>query len=416
MLRSMFTAVSSLNMHQNYLDVIADNLANSNTTGFKASRIVFQDQFAQLMSPGSSPSGTRGGINPTQIGLGAQLGYVSPLFTQGTLQSTGVNTDLAIQGDGFFVYNEGADMRFSREGSLQVDASGYLVNNSTGLRIQGWSLQAGATAVDTNSPIGSIRIPLDQTKAQATTLATLAGNLDSTTAFGAGVTPVPIEVTMAVYDSLGTQHDVKFSFTRTAADTWTYTYENGAATPPSGTLTFDTDGQLTTGNPSTQATPVMFTVPGANGADNTDFTIDMSKLTMLATESSVAETSQNGLAAGTVSDIYAAPNTGQVYLVYSNGLKEEIGQLALARFANPTGLIRDGHNLFETGLNSGDPQIGTANSNGRGSIASGYLEASNVDMAQEFTNMIMAERGFQASSKVITTSDEILQELVNLKR
>jgi flagellar hook protein FlgE len=412
----MFTAVSSLNMHQNYLDVIADNLANSNTTGFKASRIVFQDQFAQLMSPGSSPAGTQGGINPTQIGLGAQLGYVSPLFTQGTLQSTGVNTDLAIQGDGFFIYNQGADMRFSREGSLQVDASGYLVNNSTGLRIQGWSLQAGATTVNTNGPIGSIQIPLDKTKAQATTQATLAGNLDATTTFGAGSTATPIPVTMAVYDSLGTQHDVKFTFTRTGDHTWDYTYQNGAATPPTGTLTFDDKGQLTGGNPSATTPVTNFTITGANGAADTVFTIDMSKLTQLASASSVAETSQNGLAAGSVSDIYAAPNTGQVYLVYSNGLKEEIGQLALARFSNPSGLIRDGHNLFETGLNSGDPQIGAANTNGRGAIASGYLEASNVDMAQEFTNMIMAERGFQASSKVITTSDEILQELVNLKR
>jgi flagellar hook protein FlgE len=127
-------------------------------------------------------------------------------------------------------------------------------------------------------------------------------------------------------------------------------------------------------------------------------------------------TSQDGLASGTVSDVYISPNDGAVSLVYSNGMVEQVGQLALARFTNPNGLVRAEGTAFLAGLNSGDPQIGAALTGGRGSIASGYLEASNVDMAQEFTNMILAQRGFQASSRVITTSDEILQELVNLKR
>ena len=142
MIRSMFTAISSLNLHQTYLDVIADNLANTNTTGYKSSRVVFQDQFAQIMSSGSAPSGTSGGINPTQVGLGVKLGYVSPVFTQGMLQSTGRSTDLAIQGDGFFIYAAGDEQRFSREGSLEIDATGFLVNNSTGMRIQGWTVPA----------------------------------------------------------------------------------------------------------------------------------------------------------------------------------------------------------------------------------------------------------------------------------
>jgi flagellar hook protein FlgE len=409
----MYTAVSSLNLHQNYLDVIADNLANANTTGFKASRVVFQDQFAQIMSPGSGPTATQGGINPTQVGLGVKLGYISPDFVQGSMQSTGNNSDLAIQGDGFFIYDQGADTRYSREGSLQIDASGYLVNASTGLQIQGWSVPVGQTTVNTNGPIGSIKIPIGATKAQATSNTVLGGNLDSGTAWPQLPTDpatVPVSVTMGIYDSLGKMQTVDVSFSRTGNNIWQWSYtDNGTTT--NGTVTFDNNGKYVSGNPAAALTKT-----GANGANNISFNLDMSKVTMLSANSSVAETYQDGLAAGTVSDIFAAPNTGIVYATYSNGLKEEIGQVALARFANPSGLIRDGSNNFKAGLNSGTPQIGEANTNGRGAIESGYLEASNVDMAQEFTNMIMAERGFQASSKVITTSDEMLQELVNLKR
>ncbi len=137
---------------------------------------------------------------------------------------------------------------------------------------------------------------------------------------------------------------------------------------------------------------------------------------MLSADTTLSPRSQDGLAAGSVSELYGAPNTGEMYLVYSNGLKQLVGQLALAHFTNPSGLLRAGGNQYKIGLNSGEPQIGTANTGGRGAISSGYLEASNVDMAQEFTNMILAQRSFQASTRVITTSDQILQELVNLKQ
>ncbi len=408
MLRSMFTAITSLNLHQNYLDVIADNLANATTTGFKASRVVFQDQFSQIMSYGSAPSAAQGGINPTQIGLGVKLGYISPMFTQGMLQSTGRNTDLAIQGDGFFIYDQGMDRRYSREGSLEIDANGFLVNNSTGLRIQGWQAPDDGSAIDLNQPIGEIFIPLNDTLALATKNAVMGGNFDSETALNG-----KIEATVAVYDSLGNATTVPITFTRTtnnaASTVWSWT-AGAPANGGSGTITFDTGGQCTA------STGTNITIPGANGAAQTSFTMDVSKLTMLANDSSISMTSQDGLAAGTVSDVYATPNTGEIYVVYSNGLKKEIGQIAVARFTNPSGMLRAGQNLFREGLNAGTAQIGTANSNGRGIIASGYLEASNVDMAQEFTNMILAQRGFQASSRIINTSDEILQELVNLKR
>ncbi len=413
MIRSMFTAISSLNLHQNYLDVIADNLANANTTGYKASRVVFQDQFAQIMSSGAAPSATSGGINPTQVGLGVKLGYITPVFTQGMLQSTGRSTDLAVQGGGFFVYAQGENRRYSREGSLEIDADGYMVNNSTGMRIQGWTLAAGQTTVDTNRPVGDMAISLDSTTAQVTSAVNMGGNLDSTTAVGDTV-----DTTFGVYDSLGELHTVTIQFTRAGASQWNWAMQ----TPPAGVtgagaINFDLNGHYTSHTMTTA-----FHVPGSAGADDIDITVpnladlDFSTITQLSADTSVSVTSQNGLPAGSVTDIYGAPNTGEIYLVYSNGLKQLVGQLALAHFTNPAGLLRSGQNLFKGGLNSGDAQIGAAGTGGRGMISSGYLEASNVDMAQEFTSMILAQRGFQASSRVITTSDEVLQELVNLKR
>jgi flagellar hook protein FlgE len=182
-----------------------------------------------------------------------------------------------------------------------------------------------------------------------------------------------------------------------------------------GTITFDADGQVDAANPPTVNTPAQ--IPGSDGAtDPFPVEFDFTNLTQLTSATTATVTSQDGLSAGSVSDVYVSPKDGIVSLIYSNGLVEEVGQIALARFTNPIGLARAENTSFVAGLNSGEPEIGAANSGGRGLLASGYLEASNVDMAQEFTNMILAQRGFQASSRVITTSDEILQELVNLKR
>ncbi len=423
MIRSMFTAISALNMHQKYLDVVSNNLANANTTGYKASRVLFQDQFSQMLTPGSAPADPLGGTNPTQIGLGVRLGYVSPNFTQGTMQSTGRNMDLGIQGDGFFIYGKDAGRRYSREGSMSLDANGYLVDSASGLRTQGWL--TGTNGIDTNLPVGDIKINTDQTLAKATANVNFGGNLSAATATdGTGT----VSVSMGAYDSLGKLTTASVKFTRTAANplVWNWAVVDPATGLPNaatgvgdGTITFDANGQLdTTVSPNpVVTTPVQ--IPGSAGSANGGqiaLNLDFSKLTMLNTTTSATVTSQDGLAAGTVSDVTIAPNDGKVSLVYSNGMVQEVGQVALARFTNPAGLVRSDGTAFMAGLNSGDPQIGAASTGGRGSIASGYLEASNVDMAQEFTNMILAQRGFQASSRVITTSDEILQELVNLKR
>jgi flagellar hook protein FlgE len=364
-----------------------------------------------------------GGTNPTQIGLGVRLGYVSPNFTQGTLQNTGRNMDLGVQGDGFFIYGQDAGRRYSREGSMSLDAEGYIVNSATGLRTQGW--MAGANGIDPNLPVDDIQIDTDSTLAQATENVLFGGNLSAATATdGTG----SVMVSMGVYDSLGALTTGTVKFTRTAGNplVWDWAIVDPATGNPNaatgvgaGTVTFDVNGQLdaaVTPNPVV-TTPVQ--LPGSAGSANGGqiaLTLDFSRLTMLNAATSATVTSQDGLATGTVSDVFIAPTDGTVSLIYTNGLTEQVGQVALARFSNPAGLMRADGTSFTAGLNSGDPQIGAAAVGGRGSIAAGYLEASNVDMAQEFTNMILAQRGFQASSRVITTSDEILQELVNLKR
>ncbi len=419
MIRSMFTAISSLNLHQKYLDVVSNNLANANTNGYKSSRVLFQDQFAQMLAPGAAPSATQGGVNPTQIGLGVGMGYVSPDFTQGTLQSTGRNLDLAVQGDGFFVYGQDAGRRYSREGSMGLDAEGFLVNAATGMRTQGWLADATG-AIDTNGTVDDIQIDTSKSLAKATENVFMGGNLSANTD-GAGT----VNVTMGVYDSLGDLQQAAVRFTRggvagAPTNVWTWQVMDTSVTPPvagtgTGTVTFDANGQVSLTTPPTVGTAA--TIPGSAGSTTPiPVTLDFTKMTQLTATTSATVTSQDGLAAGTVTDVYISPNDGAVSLVYSNGLSEQVGQVALARFANSSGLMQSEGTTFMAGLNSGDAQIGAASSGGRGAIASGHLEASNVDMAQEFTNMILAQRGFQASSRVITTSDEILQELVNLKR
>lgn len=412
MTTSMFTAIGALGLHQTFMDVVADNLANANTPGFKASRVLFQDQFSQVLSPGSAPSTGNGGLNPVQVGLGAQMGYATPIFTQGMLQETGRNLDLAIQGDGFFIYTDSAGgYRYSRDGSLQVDSQGYLVNGATGARVQGWQLETGqAGPVDPLQPITSLRLPLDLTLARATTKVSFGGNLyPQSTDSGGGATTYT--TTAGVFDSLGARHDLQIKFTSAGDLAWDWEVTGPEGASGNGTLTFDENGQI-----ADDSTGGTVTIPGANGAADMEVTLDFSGATMLAGPNSLTLSSQDGLAAGQVSDVYVAPNTGEIYLLFTNGLKQLLGQTAIARFANPSGLLRDGHSMFRVGLNSGDPSVGLPNTGGRGSVAPEHIEGSNVDMAKEFTNMILAERGFQASARVITTSDEMTLELVNLKR
>jgi flagellar hook protein FlgE len=405
----MFSAISGLKNHQTFMDVVGNNIANVNTTGFKQSRVTFQDILSQTVRSASGPQNGRGGVNPEQVGLGAVLGGIETIQSQGTLQSTGKVTDMAIQGDGFFVVSDGKQNLYTRDGAFDLGVDGTLLNPSSGLKVMGWQANPITGAVDSTLPPTSIAIPIGAgMTGKASTTLTTTGNLDATAASTASV---PLSAT--VYDSLGNAHQLTLTFTKASptANQWQYTV--GDATNPSlatGSVTFTSEGKYD----PTANTPATVNLPLTNGATTPEsFTLDLSQLSQLSSASNLTSNT-DGASAGSLTT-FSVGSGGEITGVYSNGFKQPLGQIALASFQNPGGLMKAGGNLFSISPNSGSASIGAADSNGRGQIATGFLEGSNVDLAQQFTNMIMAERGFQANSRVITTSDEILQDLVNIK-
>ncbi|MFZ3172778.1 MAG: flagellar hook protein FlgE [Carboxydocellales bacterium] len=423
MMRSLFAGVSGLKNHLIKTDVIGNNIANVNTIGFKKSRANFQDMLNQSIRGASSPQGGRGGTNPQQVGLGVTLASIDTIQTQGNLQSTGKMTDLAVQGDGFFILSNGSENVYTRAGTLDLDRNGNLIN-SAGLKVQGWLPDAAGTISTTSALTGLSVIVGSSMPPKATTAATFANNLDASSAIPVVGPPAvagythPIIVT--VYDSLGVAHAVSLALENKGANTWEVTLTNvtGVAVP----------GTLAPGAPvnvkftplgvydpvaSTAGPTVDFTPDG--GANAVSVALDFTTLTQYAAETTARATDQNGNESG-ILRAYTIDTTGTITGAYSNGLTQTLGQVALANFSNPGGLVKEGENIFRKSNNSGEPDIGEASKGGRGSIAPGNLEMSNVDLSQEFTDMIVTQRGFQANSRTITTSDEMLQELVNLKR
>jgi flagellar hook protein FlgE len=413
MMRSMFSAISGLKNHQTFMDVVGNNIANVNTTGFKQSRVTFQDILSQTLRSASGPQNGRGGVNPEQVGLGAILGGVETVQTQGTLQSTGKVTDMAIQGDGYFVVSDGKQNFYTRDGAFDLGIDGTLLNPSSGLKVMGWQANPVTGVVDTTVPPTSISIPIGAgMTGKASTTLTATGNLNSSTAANG---TVPLSTT--VYDSLGNPHQLTITLTKptTTSNSWGFTVADAAGTTlstSSNTVAFTSAGKYDT--TAGANTPATVTLPLTNGATTPEtFTLDLSQLTQLSAASNLSSNT-DGASAGNLTT-FSVGSSGEITGVYSNGYKQPLGQIALAAFQNPSGLMKAGGNLFTNSPNSGNPSIGTPDSAGRGQIATGFLEGSNVDLAQQFTNMIMAERGFQANSRVITTSDEILQDLVNIK-
>jgi flagellar hook protein FlgE len=397
----MFSGVSGLRSHQTMVDNIGNNIANVNTFGFKSSTVVFQDLLSQVLQGAGMPTGTAGGTNPAQIGLGVKVAGITTSFTQGAAQSTGRATDLSIQGDGFFmVAGSSGEQLFTRAGALSFDALGRLVTASGDI-VQGWTATADGV-VNTNAGVGSIVMPLgQQIRPVATTGISLGGNLDADAADGTEVT-----TTITVYDDAGSPYDVRLTFTRSGAS-WDITADvtdaAGNVTNPAvgPSLTF-TDGALTSANPTLTIGATTITLDGAG-------------LVQFAGPSGAAALSQNGAALGTLQSFTIAGD-GTINGVFSNGRTRPLGQIALANFTNPAGLEKAGDSTYRATVNSGNPAIGAPGTGGRGAILSSTLEMSNVDLAAEFTNLIIAQRGYQANSRVITSSDELLQELVNLKR
>lgn len=392
MLRSLFSGISGLRAHQTMLDVTGNNIANVNTVGFKSSSTQFQDTLSQVLSNAGAAQNGVGGTNPAQVGLGVRVAGITTNFTQGAAQLTNNSTDMMISGDGFFVVNKGGQEYYSRAGAFTRDATGQLVTPDGGL-VQGWTAVNGV--IDVNSPLTDLRLTNAATMAaKATTATSFEGNLPSDAAVGS----TPLNKQITVYDSLGNARQVSLTFTKLAAG-WSVSGTDGTSNLASTPLAFDAAGKMTTA------------MPLALGA----VAVDLSTITGMAGLDTVKSKTQDGQQAGTLQS-FTLNADGTLMGAFSNGMKQIVGQLSLATFNNPVGLEKAGASLYRTTVNSGAAQVGTAGSGGRGTLIGGSLEMSNVDLSAEFTNLIVAQRGFQANSRVITTSDEVLQELVNLKR
>jgi flagellar hook protein FlgE len=428
-LRAMYSGVSGLRAEGEALGVVGDNIANVNTVGFKGQRAVFKDVLGHSILAGTASA---------MPGSGVEIGSVQQMFTQGSLMNTGVSTDLALNGDGFFVVQgtvAGVQGNFyTRAGQFNIDNSGFLTTTE-GLQVQGYMANADGTFA---ASMSSIKAPTSSVQPHATEAMTVTANLDATSATPTAAwdpqdpaNTANYSTSMTVYDSLGNSHGLDVYFRKTGANTWDYhVLAKGAdMNPPvagnvevgSGNMAFTTDGALNTmtqvpisvtfggGATAAQAITMDFGTPIAGGGTGLDGT------TQFGSPSNVSSQSQDGYSSGDFSGV-TVDGQGVVMGLYTNGQKLAIGQLSVAKFRANEGLGRAGQNLWIETRESGTAAMGTAGAGGRGAISAGALEGSNVDLAEEFVGLIQHQRAFSANSKTITTADEMLQELINIKR
>ncbi len=420
---SFYSALSGLDTSSTAMQVIGDNIANLNTTGFKSSSVLFEDVLGQSLS---TVSGTQ------RLGVGAKISSVDGNFTQGTLNTTNVGTDVAANGKGFFVLRDQvSDEEFyTRAGHFYVDNTGYYVNNQ-GMRVQGYLYDnTGTNLVET---LADIRV--DQSSMVApriTSTAEMALNLDAAetaTTFNisdpGGTSNYSTAIT--IYDSLGTSHTITTYFSKAvAAQTWQWNatidgsdVNSGAAGTPvlfgSGTLAFNASGALTSAMPvsfytGSGGTAITF----ANGIAASAVTVDFTGSTQYGAPSTIETLNQDGYAAGMLSAV-TVNGDGTIVGNYTNGQIKNIAQLVLADFTNLNGLSRGGASLYKSSTKSGEPLHNRPGVGGMGTISAGMLEESNVDLAAEFVKMIITQRGYQANTKIITTVDDMMAQLLNVK-
>ncbi|GMV96232.1 MAG: flagellar hook-basal body complex protein [Phycisphaerae bacterium] len=555
---AMFTGLSGLNSNQLRIDTVGDNVANVNTTAFKSARAMFENQFSLTLAQGTGPSSTSGGTNPSQLGLGSVLGSIQRNLTAGSIETTGVPTDMAIEGAGYFIVRTpSADQAYTRDGTFKVDANKVLVS-SQGYAVQGYGVDSNFNIVP--GALTDLRIPLGTlSTARATTRAGLDGNLnangilagqgsvlftqayqtgggapatgatlltdlrdpaagavplfavgdvitlanakkggrevpDATFTVTAGATlddftaflqnnlgintdpaaggtpgvrvsggsiviegnrgldnaiamdlssirstnaafPTPFDFTevqsatgesvytsFIAYDSLGTPVQVDLTMTleskSTAGNTWRFYAESRHDTDaspvlgPTGTLTFDADGRLI----AVTNTTIQVTRQNTGAVSPLQIALDFSNVTGLTSEvSTLVTTTQDGYGSGTLTG-FSVGTDGVITGTFSNGLTRNLGQLALATFTNPDGLVSATDNLYLVGANSGQPVITTPQTLGAGKVLAGALELSNVDLTREFIGLITATTGFSASGRVISTSNDLLNELLLIAR
>ncbi|MFB3826439.1 MAG: flagellar hook protein FlgE [Bryobacteraceae bacterium] len=422
MFTSFSSALSALNAHATAVDVVGNNLANANTPGYKASTYYFRDLVSQSM---------RIGGGETQVGMGTGQPITIRQFSQGAIQSSGGPLDAAIQGDGFFIVrNIQGNTLYTRAGSFKLDSAGNLIT-ATGERVQGWTSTDPITGVvNTSGPIGDVVLPKGSLQApKPTTSFNLNLNLDARVEAGAASAfSTPVEV----FDSLGGAHVLTVTFEKTGPNVWQYTVSipgsevsGGTAGSPyplpgaSGTLTFGSDGRLA--DPAAGA-PVAIDITGlSSGASDMHLTWDLytaanaGRLTQFGQPSAVSSNQQNGSPAAQLVRVELGDG-GRILAQYSNGAQVMVGQLALASVVNPEALLSVGNNAFQLSARTATPVVGTPGTGGRGEIVGAAIEYSTVDIAREFTNLIMLQRGYQANSRVITTVDQLSEETINLKR
>lgn len=463
MMRSLYSGVSGLQNHQTRMDVIGNNVSNVNTTGFKRGRVNFQDMISQQMSGAARPTDELGGVNPKEVGLGMTVAAIDNIFTQGNLQSTGVSTDVAIQGNGFFVMKNGEESFYTRNGSFGVDSDGTLVNPANGMRVQGWMAEEvnGNMMVTTAASPEDLIIPVgDKDPARMTTNVNFSCNLNKNSPIITEDSS-PDEIREAtwvtefnIYDSTGNIHELSVNFSRVpnTSNQWQAVVnvdaENADFTQTRvglGTndgventfiVTFDNFGNLesvtdsagnVTGEDGEIVLQASYTVPDSNPDEEGNpyrqtFNINLgtigsttNTITQFASKSTTKAYSQDGYAMGYL-DNFKIDASGVITGVYSNGTNRTIGQLAMATFANDRGLEKAGDSTYVESINSGMARIGESGTAGRGSLMAGALEMSNVDLSEQMTDMIVTQRGFQANSKTIQTADTLLETVLSLKR
>jgi flagellar hook protein FlgE len=406
---SFFIPLSGLEADNTALNTIANNLSNMNTVAYKSQDVQFSDLFYQQV--GESGSG-----DPEQVGAGAQVGAIATNFTTGTANpATGQSQDVALNGDGFFVVQNGNVQEYTRAGNFVISSDGHLLT-------QGGQLVMGYPSVNgvpnTNAPLVPIQIPVGQVEQpQATGNMSLTANLDASAAVGTST-----QGQITVYDSLGEAHVATIDFQKTATNTWSYNISlpagdsTGSSANTVGTLTFDSSGNLIT--PAANISGVQFTGL-SDGAANMNFNWNLYDsnnkpvIDQVAAGSGVASTQQDGYSSGQYQS-FTVDSNGVVSASYSNNQTQVVGQLAVASITNEQGLTRLGDNNYQTTLASGEATVGTAGSNGRGTIQDQAIEGSNVDISTQFSDLIVAQRAFEANSKAITTFDTVTQETINM--
>lgn len=392
------------------LNTIANNLANMNTTAFKSQDVSFSDLFYQQI--GEAASG-----NPLEVGAGSQVASTSTNFTEGSVNSTGNQNDMAIGGTtgaGFFVVQNGNTTDYTRDGSFTVSAAGNLTTQG-GLNVMGYPVVGGV--VNTNAPLAPIQLPVGSAEQPAATQnLSMTANLDSTAAVGTQVSGQ-----VQLYDSLGKSYDATVTFTNTGTNTWGYNIALPAGASAgnvntTGTLAFDSNGNLT--SPAANVAGISFTGL-ADGASNMTFNWNLygannqPTITQFATTSDVASYNQDGYTSGQYEG-FTVDSSGLISAKFSNGQASPVGQVALANVVNPEGLSVQGGNLYQATLASGAASIGVAGTGGLGTIQDSALEASNVNISSEFSNLIIAQQAYEASSKTITTFDTVSQDTINM--